>query len=51
MEDGGWRHGKKWLNRKRNNPEWITAKYAKYAKTEPSLFAFFAWFAVKKLHF
>ncbi|MGD0411124.1 MAG: hypothetical protein ABSC18_05425 [Verrucomicrobiota bacterium] len=31
------------------NPEWITAKYAKYAKTDLPLFAFFAWFAVKSL--
>jgi len=36
---------------RRNHPEWLTAKYAKYAKAELPVFAFFAWFAVKKLHF
>jgi hypothetical protein len=30
-------------------PEWITAKYAKCAKTEWPLFAYFEYFAVKML--
>ena len=40
-----------WKERGRRIAERTTAKCAKYAKTGSPLFAFFAWFAVKKLDF